>query len=306
MSSEGKRCGQRSMARFENERVTAGDSLPPDGGRNRSGISADWLKIIAMITMVIDHVGAALLPEAEILRLIGRASFPIYVWLLVMGFVHTSSRKKYMLQMAVFALISEVPFDLAFSGRLTFEWQNIYFSLLWALLLMAVLEKVLDAADEKREAERQTAQRRRRKTGMESAALAACLALILTAFMIPARFLHFDYGCTGPVLAAVFYLNYRIGKPPLLTGFLLFSFSNLCTPVVDGLLNGGIRDGVLLRAEIWNGALSTALTECCGAAAVPVIRQYNGVRRWKRGKLFFYLFYPVHLLILYGIRVLFL
>lgn len=265
--------------------------MSPENRRDSAGISADRLKVIAMVTMVIDHVGAALLPDLEILRLIGRTAFPIYVWLLVMGFVHTRSRKKYMLQMAACALISEIPFDLAFSGRLTLRWQNIYFSLLWGLILMTVLEKMLDSAE---------------AAGKAGGAWKWKLAAVLPVFMIPARLLHFDYGCTGPVLAAMFYLYYRTGKPEPLAGFLIFSFSNLVTPMVDSVWNGSIRDGALQNRYVWESALSSTLFECFGAAAVPMIRQYNGVRRWKRGKVFFYLFYPAHLLILYGIRVLFL
>lgn len=274
-------------------------------GRMRRGISADALKVIAMATMVTDHVGAALFPQAELLRLIGRTAFPIYVWLLVMGFVHTSSRKKYMLQMAVCALISEVPFDLAFSGGLTFRWQNIYFSLLWGLVLMTVLEKVLDEAEEKAVQAGRTAPDPAKARG-GGAALTARIVLILLLFMIPARLLHFDYGCTGPVLTAMFYLSFRTGKPALLIGFLIFSFSNLFTPVLDSVFGGTAGNGALLNPDVWSGALGTAFIECFGAAAVPLIGRYNGVRRWKRGKAFFYLFYPLHLLILYGIRTLFL
>lgn len=280
--------------------------MSPESRRGSGGISADCLKVIAMVTMLIDHVGAALFPNLEILRLIGRTSFPIYVWLLVMGFVHTSSRKKYMLQMAVCAILSEVPFDLAFSGGLTFRWQNIYFSLLWGLILMTVLEKMLDAAEAKKQERELMTRRGTVKTDMGSSAWALWFMLILVSFMIPARLLHFDYGCTGPVLVAMFYLFYRTGKPQLWMGFLIFSFSNLVTPVADSLFDGSISSGVLMDSDIWSAAFSTALVECFGAAAVPVIMQYNGVRRWKRGKMFFYLFYPLHLLILYGIRVLFL
>lgn len=255
-----------------------------------SGISADALKVIAMLTMLIDHVGAALFADVEILRLIGRISFPIYVWLLVMGFVHTSSRKKYMLQMGACALISEVPFDLAFCNGLTFRWQNIYFSLLWGLILMTVLEKVLDAKGN--------------ANGRASRVSAAWIVLILLIFMATARLLHFDYGCTGPVLVTAFYLYFRTGRPQLLTGFLIFSFSNLCTPVLDSLFSGGILDGALSDPNVWSNAFATALVECFGVMAIPFISRYNGVRRWKKGKAFFYLFYPLHLLILYAIRIL--
>lgn len=269
-----------------------------------SGISADALKVIAMLTMLIDHVGAALFADIEILRLIGRISFPIYVWLLVMGFVHTSSRKKYMLQMGACALISEVPFDLAFCNGLTLRWQNIYFSLLWGLILMTALEKVLDAGGKTRYAKELTENGARGAGETADRIPAVRIALILLVFMMIAQLFHFDYGCTGPVLVTAFYLYFRTGRPQLLAGFLIFSFSNLCTPVLNGVFTGGILDGALADPNVWNNAFATVLIECFGVMAIPFISRYNGVRRWKKGKAFFYLFYPLHLLLLYAIRIL--
>ncbi len=264
----------------------------------RGGISADTLKLIAMITMAVDHVGAVLFPRMLMLRAIGRLAFPIYMWLLVEGFAHTSSRKKYMGRMAIFALLSELPFDLALSGRLTWRWQNIYFSLLWALLLLMALEKVLDAGSSLHEADGGTGGGFGQFVGKHR--LAAGL-LVLTGFMIPARLLHFDYGCTGPVLAAMFYLYFRTGSPGLLAGFLLFSFSNLCTPLIDGFQKGWER--LIASPAIWDNAWQTVCLECVGVFAILFIGRYNGVRKWKRGKLLFYLFYPLHLLLLYAVRL---
>lgn len=245
--------------------------------RKNEGISADVLKVIAMITMLIDHTGAALFPDMLFLRVIGRIAFPIYMWLLVMGFVHTSSRKKYMLRMGILAVLSEIPFDLALSGKMTFQWQNIYFTLLLSLVLMALLKKAMGIGS------------RYYRIAAVGAALAASMLL--------AEWLSFDYGCTGPVLAAVFYLYFKSGKPDLFFGFFLFCFSGFCKPVLGG--------EQLTNPYIWINRFLNILLECCGVMAIPLIGKYNGVRKWKRGKAFFYLFYPVHLLILYGIRTLF-
>jgi hypothetical protein len=107
------------------------------------------LKLIAIITMLIDHTGAVLVPSNTmlnlIMRCIGRLSFPIFVFLLVEGFHHTKDVKKYLLRMGAFALISEIPFDLAFYGKvLEFNHQNIFFTLFLGLLcmyLMSIVEK---------------------------------------------------------------------------------------------------------------------------------------------------------------------
>lgn len=99
------------------------------------------LKIIALISMIIDHYGAIFQSGVDIYRIIGRIAFPIYAFLLVEGYAHTSNVKKYATRLFIFALVSEVPFDLAFYGRLGFMHQNIFFTLFIGLVLMYFLDK---------------------------------------------------------------------------------------------------------------------------------------------------------------------
>ena len=113
-------------------------------------ISAGVLKWIAIITMFIDHVGAGILRRGftkssvlvydvyRVLRLVGRVSFPIFCFLLVEGYLHTGSRKKYALSMLIFAFLSEIPFDMCFYGELEIQSQNVYFTLFLGLLAMCV------------------------------------------------------------------------------------------------------------------------------------------------------------------------
>lgn len=118
--------------------------------KNRGRISGQTLKLIACISMFIDHIGAIILeslPEAEmgyiICRLIGRISFPIFCFLMAEGIRHTSSKKRYVLRMAAFAVLSEVPYDIAFTGQ-TFAWtaQNVFFTLCLGLLALCAMEGV--------------------------------------------------------------------------------------------------------------------------------------------------------------------
>ena len=100
------------------------------------------LKWIAILTMAVDHVGAVLFPGQLIFRYIGRISFPIFCFLLTEGFFHTRNIEKYMIRLGIFALISEIPYDLAFRNvLLEAEHQNVFFTLFLGVLLMYILEK---------------------------------------------------------------------------------------------------------------------------------------------------------------------
>lgn len=121
------------------------------------GLSGSTLKIIAIITMLIDHTGATVVralsrqpyitadPEMvravnhlyRLMRGIGRIAFPIFCFLLVEGFLHTHDVKKYAQRLFLFALISEIPFDFALRSHWFYpNKQNVYFTLLIGLLVL--------------------------------------------------------------------------------------------------------------------------------------------------------------------------
>lgn len=123
----------------------------------RFGISGSTLKILAIITMFIDHAGATVvrgilrLPDVRsnmeiysqvselytLMRSIGRIAFPIFCFLLVEGFLHTRDVKKYASRMFLFALISEIPFDYALKSNWIYpSKQNVYWTLLIGLLVL--------------------------------------------------------------------------------------------------------------------------------------------------------------------------
>lgn len=98
------------------------------------------LKIIALSSMIIDHYGAIFQNNINLFRIIGRIAFPIYCFLLVEGYFHTKDIKKYSKRLFIFTLISELPFDLAFYGTLSFKHQNIFFTLLIGLGVIYLLD----------------------------------------------------------------------------------------------------------------------------------------------------------------------
>ncbi|MBQ8814723.1 MAG: hypothetical protein IJZ85_09535 [Lachnospiraceae bacterium] len=104
-----------------------------------TGISGDTLKVIAMVTMFIDHFAHVFIsPYSDlylILRGIGRLAFPLYCFLLVEGFLHTKNYNRYVLRMALFALIAEIPFDLALYGvPIYWGYQSVMLTLLIGLI----------------------------------------------------------------------------------------------------------------------------------------------------------------------------
>lgn len=116
-----------------------------DMGKNRlsGGISALTLHLFAMGCMLCDHLWATLLPQWGWLNWVGRLAFPIFAFMAAEGCHHTRSLKKYLLRLTVFALLSEIPFDLMYGGRAFYPvHQNVIWTLLLGLLGAAAVEKI--------------------------------------------------------------------------------------------------------------------------------------------------------------------
>lgn len=190
------------------------------------------LKLIAIITMLIDHIGAVLVPSNTtlylVLRCIGRLAFPIFVFLLVEGFYHTKDVKKYLLRLGAFALLSELPFDLAFYGKiLEFTHQNIFFTLFLGLACMYLMSRVEVAFRE------------------NMVLMNLFRALLLLLFCLFAYYLKTDYDYRGVLLIIGFYL--LRGNKVLLTAILLF---------VSGYLLGyinGLATFAMVPIAFYNG-----------------------------------------------------
>lgn len=100
------------------------------------------IKIIATITMVIDHIGLFFFPQYEILRIIGRLAFPLFAWLIANGAYHTHNIKKYLLRLFFLAVISQIPFTLTNQkiGSPLF-YLNVVFTLFFGLLAIHLINK---------------------------------------------------------------------------------------------------------------------------------------------------------------------
>lgn len=225
------------------------------------GISGSTLKLIAIITMLIDHTGATVL--RAVLRLpavsgnsqlyalwtsiyttsrsIGRLAFPIFCFLIVEGFLHTRNVWKYAGRLALFCLISEIPFDIALKGSWYFPAkQNVYFTLLIGLLVLIAIAYLTE-------------------NGTRHLYL-AILPIALGMWL--ANWINTDYNFKGVLLIALLYL---------------------------------MKSSRLYQCL--GGAAAVAWELPAPLAFVPVYL-YNGTRG-RQMKYLFYWFYPVHLMILY-------
>ena len=218
------------------------------------------LKLIACVSMFIDHFGHAIVPGLPVpymvelyyaCRIIGRIAFPIYAFLLCEGMRHTQNPKKYILRLGIGILLAELPFDILFEGSISWESQSVMVTLTLGALMLLCMQKT-------------------EKKWLK--------LLLILPFGILADLAKCDYGGWGIGMIAVFFLLDRL--PVLALGILLVNavMPSVAIPFL----------GVHLSVQTF------------GAAAMVPISLYSG-RKLTRSRTLqwvFYLFYPVHLLVL--------
>lgn len=208
------------------------------------------VKIIACITMVLDHIKYVYEPSQNfITEYFGRISFPLFAFLLTEGYVHTSNLKKYAGRLILFGLISQIPFMIfrTYVG----EWKmlNIMATLLLGLGTITAYDKIKDKD----------------------------IAILIVLFLvILGKFLKVDYGAYGVLLIFVIYL-FKDKKLLLVISYI----------------------GIILLHYFLRDALNMSNIYSIIFTIIPVFIMllYNG-KQGKKLKYFFYLFYPVHLVII--------
>lgn len=238
------------------------------------GITGSTLKVIAMVSMLLDHIGVIVLQRMlvqrgllevvngplydafiagnaglyytlVVLRCVGRMAMPIFCFLAVEGFLHTRSLRKYLGRLFLFALLSEIPFELAFVGMTPdIGFQNVFFTLLLGLLAIAGIR----AAG-------------RMLWPPVWRALAGMWAVVMCGGA--AVVLRTDYDVAGVLAIVALYL---------------------------------FRRWRVLAA----GLGCAALLEIPALASLVPIGLYNG-QRGRGNKWLFYVFYPAHILLLYAL-----
>lgn len=231
--------------------------------------SAAFLKHLAILTMLIDHIGVVLLPDVLWLRGVGRLSFIIFAFLLAEGAAHTRSRLKYGLRLFALALISQMPFSMAKYGEtLVFDDLNVFFLLASAVAMLCVFDLVKGQQFEY-----------------------IYKVLIVVAFALVGNSLNIEYDFYGYALVACFY-EFRGDNAKTLISVaavtvIALQFFHI---VVDG----------------WQVSRAIAYTvmESIGLISMIFIWNYSGEKGRQIHKAFYYFFYPVHLMILVIIKML--
>lgn len=107
------------------------------------GIDSCVLHILAMGFMLCDHLWATLLPAQGWLTCIGRLTFPIFAFMIAEGYYYTSNVKKYMCRLFIFAILSEIPFNLIMGSSVFYPFhQNVLWTFLIGLISIQIIEKV--------------------------------------------------------------------------------------------------------------------------------------------------------------------
>ena len=256
------------------------------------------IKLIAVVTMIIDHIGFVFFPQYTILRIIGRIAMPLFAFSIARGFFYTNSKGKYFFLMILFAAISQVPFHyMRLAGRggeltaseLPYQLMaafrldahyNILVTWLLAMLFLLGLERFLSKK---------------------------CEWLMVTAGLLigpiaASFYLSFDFGLYGVILPAIFYITFygrsvAGGTSKKEVSFRMFDYINVFIFVA------------LATYLLWMDRLpdqfygiSDIPVQFYAVLAIPLIPlTISFDNRVKLPKLFFYFSYPVHIILLVAI-----
>lgn len=232
---------------------------------NKKIFSQEGLKILACVTMLLDHIGEMFAPLIlndgvyYTLRIIGRLAFPLYCFLLAEGVAYTKNPVKYGLRLLMGVFLAEVPFDLAFAGRIDWTCQSVMVTLFLGFI-MAMSMKRLE------------------RTKLIPVIVCAFLAELFLA----------DYGAWGILIIAVFVMTHDYKDKKIIQ---IMGLTTICwmmnTPAVPIF---GLKIPIEMFAVL---------------ALIPIFL-YSGKKTTgsKMIQTVFYLFYPVHLLVLYIISIL--
>lgn len=236
-------------------------------------MTGNQLKILALLTMTIDHIGVVLFPQYPILRIIGRLAYPIFAYMIAEGCFYTHSKKRYLGGIVLLGLACQVVFYAAMG--------SLEQSILTTFALGIVVVYALQLVDKQRDA-------------LSVLALVGALALAAFACICMPRLLAHtdyvvDYGFTGALLPALCYMPRILfaRADDVKRRWITLAFCAL------GL--------VLVTLETAPGS---QMIQIWSLLALIPLALYNGKRGTWRMKYLFYVYYPAHLVVIQGISIL--
>ncbi len=253
----------------------------------------DLLKIIAIVTMLIDHIGVLLLPELDFLRTIGRISFPIFCYFIANGYRYTSNRKKYFTRIVVFALISQVPYMfLSYGAKFHPLHFNVLFLFAYSIIVLHFIDRFKD-------------------NKFIATLITMVLILIPVILQTNVEGFAFSYGYYGILLVMIFYIFHN-DNTKILISFVLLS---LIYPYISVAIYKGSDIGFFAsfinykyilpiiddNSSIWG--LSGLFYQARSILGILLIFAFSRFKfSYRINKYFFYTFYPVHITVLLLIR----
>lgn len=237
-------------------------------------ITSFVLHILAMVFMLCDHLWATVVPGNDWLTDIGRIAFPIFAFMIVEGYFHTRSLKKYVGRLFTFALVSEIPFNLVMGSSLVYPiHQNVLWTFLIAVFLIWLNEKA----------------KKKRKLWLRAV---TCVGTLCLAFVL-GLVTFVDYNHAGVLTVLVFYF---------LRGRKWWHFVGqaLCLYY----LNVEVLSGFYYEVEVFGHTMNLVRQGFALLALIPIwlYRGNQGLYN-KVIKNVYYWFYPVHLLVLAVVRM---
>lgn len=225
------------------------------------GLNNNQLKIIAMISMLIDHIGLVLFPKVTVLRYIGRLAFPLYAYMIAEGCRYTKNRKRYLGMIAAMAIVFQIVYFVFMNGSI---YQGILVNFSLSIATIYAIESFI-----------------KNKKIINRILMVLFVAAVLFAYIyLPIALASYkfdiDYGIWGLLIPIVVYFAPNKWLRAILCGALLV-----------------IMSIVSQKNMQWWSLLT-----------IPLMLLYNGERGSKKLKYLFYVFYPLHLVILYGIMFL--
>ena len=228
------------------------------------GLTNNQLKIIAMVSMALDHIGLLFFPDVAIFRILGRIAFPIFAYMIAEGCRYTKNRAKYLGMIAGMGFVFQIVYFVAMQSL----YQGILVTFSLAIIAVYSIDGIVKS----------------KKIWGRLAALVGLAFVAACVFVLPTLLtgtdFDIDYGVWGILLPILVYFMpnhpWKVGAASLL----------------------------LLARAIYYTVIVPIPLQWWSLLTVPLLALYNGERGKAKMKYVFYIFYPAHLVILYGIAML--